>query len=152
MFTIPTLGFSGSTPVDETRAILSRGDWAITGFNQSGDNSEVFAKHTSSVAHPEDAPLLRIGIYINRAANGGLGQTNVSYRLTVPVELDSSRYDKPLVMTLAWTLPGVCGAIDIADLMKLFFSLFDMVMPVDATTSTDTVLTKLAYGVPSIPN
>jgi len=103
---------------------------------------------------PIDSPVLRIGVYPNPKANLGRGQVNVSVKLTVPCVLrdeeDAEIVRDPATFTLAWSVPGTEGAVDMTNMWTYLFTLLDMVGPIDNNEFSHARLTALAFGISKI--
>jgi hypothetical protein len=102
----------GATDLSVTLPIIDPADWRFS--DQKTDKAkganEGFYRLTAagaSVAYPTD---IRTGIYINPAANGGVGQVNVSVRLQEYSQVDradSTSVILPGSWVLSKTQPGL---------------------------------------------
>jgi len=140
--------------LDANQTILAA-DWVSMAIAPAGGvGTEAVFQHCGSEAHKQDAPAIRVGIYTDAKANGGLGKTNVSFKLSIPMYAEGDDLERPYpaTATLAWSVPGTVPAPDTTDLRTLLVTLFNAVVPVESSHFSSDILNVVAFGVPMIYN
>jgi len=93
----------------------------------------------------------RVGWYPNRAANGGVGQTNISVKTrTFVQETDAEGnvvWTLPLTVTTAISAPGNSGIPDSEDMLELIMNNASWLIQVIAGVADDAALEQLEFGV-----
>lgn len=105
------------------------------------------------IGNDKDHPMtVRVGIYKNPAANGGLGQTNISTKISTYTYDDETETYAPFVSTHATSGVGDSGIIDEAQYMAMLENHLSLYLPgpyVDGAAD-GSVVAKLAFAVPII--
>lgn len=127
---------------------VDKADLVCVPVTGNGLSSEAIYK---KVTGRSDAPLsIRVGLYPNPTANGGIGQTNTSIKVRSYVEnVEDSEtiWTKPGDVTLAWTMPGNTSAPDKAGLKAMIATAFTMALTLVSGEITDTNLDLLSFGI-----
>lgn len=98
------------------------------------------------------AKVVRVGWYPKASANGGFGETNVSFKMESVVrytDAEGIEVDRPIRGVIAWTVPGKTGVVVSPEATYAFLcELFSMIAHVDASGAIQfDTLTSLQYGV-----
>lgn len=149
MATISVLNLSDSSAIAVTNfPIQDKTDYVLVDtVSVEGKREATFQK----VAGDQEFPLsIRIGHYPTAKANNGIGQTNISIKLSTYVQkVDGTEvvYTLPFTATLALSAPGMSGIPDNDDVKAAIAALFSFVLPVVAGAVSTTALDELKYGV-----
>lgn len=114
-----------------------------------GDAREViFQKVTGNEKYPM---TVRVGFYPKPAANDGIGQTNISVKISTFVESDDDdeAWVHPGTVTIASSMPGRSGVPNEADYMALLGNALTWLVPVVNGILTSGALARLKFGVVS---
>jgi hypothetical protein len=114
---------------------------------EKGTREAVYQKLTGS----EDSPMtVRVGHYVSKNSNDGVGQTNVSIKITTFVEKtdeDDVIWTLPGTATLALSMPGRSGIPRVDQVKELINHLMIWFIPVVAGVMDDAALDELKFGV-----
>lgn len=99
----------------------------------------------------EEYPLsIRVGVYKNAKANGGVGSTNVSIKIASfaqKADLDDVIWTHPETWTLAKSAPGGNPFYDVAADKEMIGSLFSMIFNINAGALDTGNVDELKFGV-----
>jgi hypothetical protein len=107
----------------------------------------VYQKITGDQEYPS---TVRAGHYINAEANDGVGQTNVSVKVSTFVQktdIDDVIWTLPGNVTIAWSMPGKSGVPDATQLVEMLNNAISWVIPVVAGVASESALDELQFGV-----
>lgn len=128
--------------------VATKADFVLIDSKVDGDNKE--ATYQLAAGDPDYPLSLRVGHYVNRSANNGAGQTNISVKLSTSVsKLDGTEtlWTSPASVVIATTMPGTSGVPDATDYASLLGLAFSWIIPVIAGSISEAALDELQFGV-----
>jgi hypothetical protein len=103
------------------------------------------------VTGDEEYPMtVRAGVYANKKANDGIGQTNVSVKITTYLRKeddDDVLWTLPLPVTIAFNVPGTRVVPDGSDVIDLLNQAHAWMVPVVTGVLSELALDELKFGV-----
>lgn len=138
-----------------TLECLNPADWAVEAHksDEKGLVSETTYKFVAGT-DPEHAARLRVGWYLQPAANGGVGQVNISVKLSTWTRHESEDGDVeyyPYTFTIASTCAGNSGIPNVADFLLVLQNVMSTFSrAVDTGALTGAPVDKLKFGVSHI--
>jgi hypothetical protein len=107
------------------------------------------AVYQRTVGDEEKPMTIRLGWYPNPKANGGIGQTNFSMKISTMVENDDAEtgFVLPGTLTVAWSMPGLSGVPNSANLKDLLGHAYTWLVPDAAGSPITDVLEEIKFGV-----
>lgn len=150
MTTITTLNLTDAVTVDVTEiSILDK--TTLKAGSTTDDKKGGLETEYRKVTGDEEYPLTaRVGRYINAKANGGVGQTNVSLRVSTFLQkedVDDVIWTLPGGVTVAFFMPGTSGFPDVDGAKILLASAFSLLVPIIAGELSDDAMDEIKYGV-----
>lgn len=159
MTTTKTIHNVRATEVATTVPTIDRSALSLWDTVQSDDKLTREATYVHTAVDERYPMTIRVGIYRKpkHPEYPGIGATNFSIKMeTWANEVDDTSgeilWAAPVTATLAWTLPGLTGVVDVADLIDLLGNLYTLSFDgVDGNTDPNTnVVDKLKQGLPII--
>lgn len=140
--TVPVnvLGF-GAAPKEAFKVIDTIVD------RQKGSREAEYQKVTGDEEYPM---ALRVGHYVNDSAEGGVGRTNVSLKLSTflqKADEDDVIFTLPAWVTIAISMPGKSGIPDVDGTISLLTSAMSWILPIIAGEISPAALDEIKYGV-----
>lgn len=150
IMTIEVLNLGDSVSVDiAALSAAPKSSFALvdTVDDKNGSREAVYQK----TAGDEEYPMtVRVGHYVNGKANDGVGQTNMSVKISTFVQksdTDDVIYTLPGTVTIAMSMPGQSGIPDTADITEILGNAMSYLLPVVSGAIATSALDELKFGV-----
>lgn len=115
--------------------------------SEPGKRESLYQKTSGDEEYPQ---TVRVGHYANSKANDGVGQTNISVKISTFVQkVDGTDivWTLPATATLAMSMPGNSGVPDTSGVVETLNNLFAWVLPIASASISTDALDELKFGV-----